>query len=66
MVWLDRSDNKNTAIFAISSVVVMRCSNGILDTIEFNFSSGLDSVFSQFSYKGVQHSATIMAFTLMP
>src|SRR6476469_6693324 len=52
-------------MFAISSVVVIRFSSGILSVMLFNFSSGFGKVLIQFSYNGVHDSATIIAFTRM-
>ena len=53
-------------MFAISSGSVILFSNGILETISFNFSSGFGNVFIQLSYSGVHDSATTTAFTLIP
>src|SRR5665213_3510338 len=44
----------------------MRLPNGIFDSISFSLACGSGNVFIQFSYSGVQHSATTIAFTRMP
>src|SRR5680860_542895 len=62
----DLSDMVNRQVSAISWVVVIRLSRGILFTMDFNFSSPFSKVLIQVSYEGVQLSAMIMAFERIP
>jgi len=49
-------------MFAISSAVVIRCTNGILETIDFSFSSGFVQGFlSSFHTYGASISATMIS-----
>src|SRR6202008_2604622 len=63
VVWLDLSDNKKATALAISSLVVIRFSNGIFERISASFFSGSGTVLIHASYNGVQHSATTTALT---
>src|SRR5688500_19580830 len=66
VVWLEHSESRNAVVFAISSAVVIRFPNGIFDSISASFAFGFGNVWIHFSYRGVQHSATIISFTRMP
>ena len=53
-------------MLAISCAVVILFSNGITSFISFSLLCGSENLLIQLWYKGVKHSATITAFTLMP